>query len=239
MPIERVQKITEALYRVTEFFPDKEPLKWQLRCDAIEIFDFLMSSEDKKEIFRINNILFLIRKIERILQLTSSFGGYIPSINFEVLRREYLSLADSLQIQSRDQEKELYSSAIENILPASSPVSESNGHLPVVENNSNGHSLVDNGHNGQEGKYEENKESNNKVEENENENRNGQPILLKERKRKILNLVKENEWISIREILVSLPEFGPKSIQRDLLEMVEAGILKKTGDKRWRKYSLV
>ncbi len=32
---DRIQKITEALYRVTDLLSDKEPLKWQLRDSAI------------------------------------------------------------------------------------------------------------------------------------------------------------------------------------------------------------
>jgi predicted HTH transcriptional regulator len=119
--------------------------------------------------------------------------------------------------------------------------------LLIITNGHNGH----NGHNGQEEKSSikpiiQNKSSLSSLKDSNADN--GQipksigenpALFLEERKRKILNLVKENEWISIREIAASLKEFGEKSIQRDLLEMVEAGILKKTGDKRWRKYSLV
>jgi hypothetical protein len=250
---DKVQKITEALYRVTEFFPDKEPLKWRLRSDAIEIFDFLFSSEDKKEIFDIENVLNLIRRIDRALQLASSFGAYMLSVNFEILRREYLSLADSLQNQFEAEKQESYTlESIKNILPASSfRQSPDNGF------DSNGHSLtgelIDNGHNGHNGQDEkpaikpitQKKEIKSSLKNTNPDNGQNpqpdeeQPILLKERKRKILNLIKENDWISTREIAASLKEFGEKSIQRDLLEMVGAGILKKTGDKRWRKYSLV
>ena len=66
-----------------------------------------------------------------------------------------------------------------------------------------------------------------------------QPIVLKERKRKILSLLDKNEWRNIRDICHSLPGLATKSVQRDLLEMVGAGILKKEGNKRWRKYSVV
>jgi hypothetical protein len=137
---DKIQKITEALYRVTEFFPDKEPLKWRLRSDAIEIFDCLFSSEEKKGIFDIESVLNLIKRIDRALQLASSFGAYMPSINFEILRREYLSLADLLQNQFGTEKQESYTlESIKSILPVSSffqsPNNEfnSNGHLPNRE----------------------------------------------------------------------------------------------------------
>lgn len=113
---------------------------------------------------------------------------------------------------------------------------DSNGHPPAS-------GLIANGHNGQgEKESKETKETEFPIGfpiGNSVSKSNGQPIILKERKRKILSLMKEDKWTSIREISVSLPELGAKSIQRDLLEMADAGILKKIGDKRWRKYSLV
>lgn len=254
---DKVQKITEALYRVTEFFPDEEPLKWRLRNASLEIFDFSASWENKNkdEIFGVENILNLIQRIDSALQLASSFGGYIPSINFEILRREYLSLAESLQSQFQDKSQELrVLESVKSLLPVSLPAKDfdSNGQSNGQSENSNGHlptgEFIDNGHNGQNRQTNENNITSTSVVDVE-KNPIGDRISKKERKRKILGLIsakggsapggKENEWISVHEISSSLPEFGEKSIQRDILEMVEAGILKKTGDKRWRKYSLV
>jgi len=214
---DRAQKITEALYRVTDLFSDKEPLKWQLRNSAIELFDFLMVAEEK-ELIGAENIFYSTRKMNRLLQLAYSSGAFVSSINFEVLRREYLSLSDSFENQLKRQKEEI---------------------------DSNGQHLLSNGHNGQsldsaEKKSEETKKALKKTEfplGNSVSKSNGQPLILKERKRRILGFIKEGEWVSIREIFTSLPEFGPKSIQRELLEMVDSGILKKTGEKRWRKYS--
>lgn len=236
MSCDQVQKITEALYRVTEFFPDKEPLKWRLRSDAIEVFDFLLSSENKKEIFGIEKILNLIQGIERALRLASSFGPYMPSVNFEILRREYLALGDSLEAQMESKKQELLS--LRNLLPVSIGQStDSNGQ----SDDSNGQFFVDNGH----PQIKKEKETQGRslqlvaAARTGLASTNGHLPLLKERQKKILSALKGNGWVTIREISASLPEYGEKSVQRDILEMVEAGILKKTGDKRWRKYSLI
>ncbi len=246
---DRAQKITEALYRVTDLFSDKEPLKWQLRDNAVELFDFLMIAEEK-EMLGAENIFYSIRKMSRLLQLAYSSSAFFSSMNFEVLRREYLSLSDSFENQLKRKKEEI----------------DSNGHSLTSGFDSNGQHLLSNGHNGQSlaGGEKEIKESKELKETefpigNSVSKSNGQPLIftpletrientagaksalfltgLKERKRRILGLIKEGEWISIREISTSLLEFSPKSIQRDLLEMVDSGILKKIGDKRWRKYS--
>ncbi len=226
---DRAQKITEALYRVTDLLSDKEPLKWQLRDNAVELFDFLMVAEDK-ELIGAENIFYSIHKMSRLLQLAYSSSAFVSSINFEVLRREYLSLSDSFENQLKRQKEEI----------------DSNGHSLTSGFDSNGQHLLSNGHNGQEEKeVKKLKETEfpigNSVSKSDigqqSEQPSEQPLILKERKRQILGLIKEGEWVSIREISTSLPGFGSKSIQRDLLEMVDLGILKKIGDKRWRKYS--
>ena len=199
---DKVQKLTEALYRVTELFPDKEPLKWQLRNNAVEILDFLLLIENK-EVFNTGNVFDLFRKMNYLLQLASCSSAFISKINFEVLRREYLILLE--EINKMQVPKEITSPKDLLVI--------SNGHPPVG-------GLVSNGHNGQK------------------ENNKGQPILIKNREKQILAIIKPSEWKTIREIAVSLPNISVKNIQRGLLDMVEAGILRKEGDKRCRKYSL-
>jgi len=232
----RAQKITEALYRVTDLFSEKEPLKWQLRDNAVELLDFLMVAEEK-ELIAAENISYSIRKMSRLLQLAYSSSAFISSINFEVLRREYLSLNDSFKNQLKRQKEEL----------------DSNGHSLISRFDSNGQHLLSNGHNGQSDKNELVPEKKPDIKADNNIDYKKDTIVLKERKRRILDLIsakggsasggKDNnannsdKWLTIREISSSLPEFSPKSIQRDLLEMVDSGILKKIGDKRWRKYS--
>ena len=130
---DRAEKIAEALYRVTDLLPDKEPLKWQLRVDAVELFDFLILRE-QKEIFDAKNIFSLVKRLVRTLQLACASSAFVSSINFEVLRREYLSLSDSLENQIESEKNKLQSGeyAVENILPpeqdSSSKASQSISH---------------------------------------------------------------------------------------------------------------
>ena len=39
---DRIQKLTAALYRVTDLLSDKEPLKWTLRDKALNLYDDLV-----------------------------------------------------------------------------------------------------------------------------------------------------------------------------------------------------
>ncbi len=213
---EHAKKITEALYRVTNLFPDKEPLKWQLRNNAVEIFDLILSvsknNQNEQNAVLLDN---LFHKINHLFNLALFSGVFIANVNFDILKREYLVLAKE----------------VENNLLIKKPkeITFPKGFLMVSDisiGQSIGHNGQSDGHNGQK-ENKENKEENNR-----------QNIQLNERKKQILAFIRPDEWKTIKEIAVSLPEIGEKSIQRELLEMVEAGILKKTGDKRWRKYSI-
>jgi hypothetical protein len=59
------------------------------------------------------------------------------------------------------------------------------------------------------------------------------------RKQNIRAILQSGQSLGIRDIAASLPEYSEKMIQRELAEMVVAGKVKKTGLKRWSRYSIV
>lgn len=59
-----------------------------------------------------------------------------------------------------------------------------------------------------------------------------------ERRDLIINFVKDNGWSAINEIAKAVPDVSDKTVQRELVAMVNEGILIKKGDRRWSRYSL-
>lgn len=59
-----------------------------------------------------------------------------------------------------------------------------------------------------------------------------------DRKAKILDLVTEKGEISIKDIVTYFKEYSQKTVQRDLASLVDAGKLRRSGEKRWSRYSL-
>jgi DNA-binding transcriptional ArsR family regulator len=70
------------------------------------------------------------------------------------------------------------------------------------------------------------------------EPRTASPIN-EDRKQKILALVADKKDISIKDIVTYFREYSQKTVQRDLAALVDAGQLRRTGEKRWSRYSLV
>jgi hypothetical protein len=61
---------------------------------------------------------------------------------------------------------------------------------------------------------------------------------LSARVQSILEILKVGGSLGIRDISANLPEYSEKMIQRELLDLVSRGAVKKTGLKRWSRYSL-
>ena len=58
------------------------------------------------------------------------------------------------------------------------------------------------------------------------------------RGREVLAVLRSGGELGIRDIASNLPEYSEKMIQRELASMVIAGRVKKTGLKRWSRYSI-
>lgn len=67
----------------------------------------------------------------------------------------------------------------------------------------------------------------------------GQAVVSnKDRKEKIYQIVEEKGELTIKDIAQVAPEYSEKTIQRDLMEMVTSGRLKKKGERRWTVYHI-
>jgi hypothetical protein len=58
------------------------------------------------------------------------------------------------------------------------------------------------------------------------------------RRKRILEIVKSRGAVTINEFIESIKGCSSKTIQRELTSLVLSGTLKKTGERRWSKYSL-
>lgn len=217
---DKVQKITSALYRVTDLLSDKEPLKWTLRDKAIGLHDNLVSVKNTKDKdYLLNDSLKKFLQIIKSLELVSS-GVCVSNINFEILKREYSLLKDFIEGKKTDMANDpkivLEASFFDkknreiNLGRPQKETANKNGLLDAPE------TIKTNLFYGQEKRQE---------------------IDPQSRKGKVLDLLKKGQAKSVNEIAVNFNgEVSEKSIQRDLLDLVKMGKISAMGDKRWRKY---
>jgi predicted HTH transcriptional regulator len=58
------------------------------------------------------------------------------------------------------------------------------------------------------------------------------------RRNSISSIVRAGGEMSIRDIAAQLPGYGEKTIQRELNSLIADGSIKRTGQKRWSRYSI-
>ncbi len=224
--LDKIKKLTNALYRVTDLLSDKEPLKWTLRNKAVIIYEnlvsvILLTGEVKDKNYILNETLNYISQLINTLELVS-MGTYVSNLNFEILKKEYVNLKSFIE-GSKDEIV-----AEQKLLPACAggpETAESMGH--------NGQAAKSNGQKTSIGhKTDVQDRVLHKVPRKEN------GLKIDDRKQKIFELIKKEGAKTISEITPLFSGVSAKSVQRDLLELVRTGKLNAEGEKRWRKYKL-
>ena len=229
---DRIQKITEAVYRVTELFPDREPMKWEIREKSVSIFSVLVSIKNGNVLEKNSKFERIENAINQLLALLSllSKSNSISSANFDILSDEYeLVKKVILKLKQKQNLIKFDLGGENNILPA-----------PTTKNSTKGHSNGQRKSIGQDiGQVKTNKLVVNKQEKNLPRLTRVKAGKGKDRKNKILSIIKDKKEVSIGELSSMISECSEKTIQRDLLDMINQGIVAKEGDKRWRRYMLV
>ncbi len=99
MDTKPLERLTAALYRVTDRMTDAEPLKWALRRTSLDLSQIALKNPEllsiPEEEARSKSMAMLFAELIRLLELASSIS-YISRINFEVLIREYRHMESSI-----------------------------------------------------------------------------------------------------------------------------------------------
>ncbi len=238
----KTEKILAALYLVSNFLPNQEPLRWELRELGLSFLSNIISLKDalpaqKDELCK--TIKTEVLEIISLLEI-AHFAGFISPMNFEILKKEFVSLLDSVSLTKETLESFMLPNnffAEENIDQNNSSKSLSTGiskHTyfspPQKQNNF----------------QEKDKRTNpfaTQILKGQNiENKKGHygSVEIKKYNRQlvVLNLLKKKKEIMVKDVSAIVSDCSEKTIQRELLSMVEQGILKKEGERRWSRYSL-
>src|SRR3989344_5224357 len=209
---QRALKITEALYRTTDVMFDGEPLKWSLRETGVDILNIVSNLNSGSQLRDIEKLNGLIKNLFLKLELASS-GTFISKVNFEVLQREYSMLGDYAMKQEQPilleyRTKEITDTVSDKDILDKAEMSEK---VEEVEPKT------------EEPSVPEEK----KIEPDPN------------RKAVIISVLESNGHSSISDIArLFNGTIGEKTVQRELNALVEVGVIKKEGEKRWRRYFL-
>lgn len=159
--VRKAEKLTTALYLVTDIMSEKEPMKWRARESAVDILSDItiassLSISEKMSMLR--NVMKKAEKVIAFLDVAQS-AHLMSEMNASVMKREYLMLKDSIEGEWNnvyENSKSIFSDSFfevsrdllprygevanrsvnqETILPASSSPTKEHGTLvPKIEN---------------------------------------------------------------------------------------------------------
>ena len=190
------EKLASALYLITSFLNDQEPLKWKLRSLATDLVSVTMSLKEKQIVSPV--LRDIILNITGLLSVAKNVG-LVSAENNDLMQEECIKYIDAIG----------YPKNISDILKSGSPVPEIKRleEVSVLKDKS----LKEFG---------------------------AVSVKKNSRQNVIIALLKRKKEIMIKDVSPLIGGCGEKTIQRELSTMVQAGILRKMGEKRWSRYTL-
>ncbi len=207
--LKKTEKLVTAIYLVTSFFDEKEPMRWRLR----ELGAHLLSSKEKRQV---------VPEIIGLLTVGKN-AGLISDMNYEIIHREFSRLVpedSSLESLLERNIPEPAPKVVEN------PVEKPSFYLSsTVERQVPGPVIKD--------------IPTDEVHDKKGLKEFGVVAVKKNgRQSVIINILKRKKEIMIKDVSPLISGCSEKTIQRELSAMVATGILRKIGDKRWSRYAL-
>jgi hypothetical protein len=236
MDNKKTEKLITAIYLITGFFDDKEPMKWRLR----ELGSKLLSHSEKGQ--TVSETLSLLRVAKN--------AGLISDMNFDIISREFNRLipaAPTLEtVFLKDPEEVVPVASSKTAEPQRElaaehkvPLYGSSVEVPVVATRP-AELLPPIGTVTPTAVSDTVKDTTPTQRESAKPLKEFGVVAVKKNSRQstIIGLLKRKKEIMIKDVSPLIDGVSEKTIQRELLAMVKAGILKKEGEKRWSRYSL-
>lgn len=234
----KAEKISIALYMITDLIPVHDPIRNKIRQGSIEL---IATTRQMSYAFSGDIYFIIARAIHTSWELVSYLEvaasvGFVSNMNSGVLRTVLIELIATL----RDKQKRESFDNIDDLKIGESfsdQITLSKKLFSVQESSSyKGQSIKD-----KETKLEILKGNPEKQATVRREPQNKVALIGNSkgnRREKIIEMIREKGRVSIGDITTAFPDISSKTVQRELLALVTGGVLKKEGDKRWSTYSL-
>jgi len=256
----KLERIVSALYLVTNFLSDLEPIKWQFRSVGNSIlsqtlslsFDPLSKSELANQMT--NDLVKLLSLLD-----ISYVAGLISEMNFNILKKELANLLEILNekllpavaqpIGKVVFDKEFFSVPADQL--GSGGASGGGQNVSRVSFPGNEKSRVESIQGGlsdsvrsygslPKGQYKGHqtiKDRSSATARSGEVSSESHAVALS-RRTAIIDLLKTKSDLTIQDFISIIKGCSSKTVQRELLKLVKDGVLKKEGERRWSRYSL-
>ncbi|TSC61252.1 MAG: Uncharacterized protein G01um1014107_68 [Parcubacteria group bacterium Gr01-1014_107] len=229
-------RLASAIYLLTDFLSDIEPLKWCIRKWILRVVTETLSLKKvytaEQKTRQLEGIKVDIEKISSLLEM-AQMSGLISEMNFRIIFDELVNIAKleeryvSLALRPRDRGYNLEEKFLEGI----------SNRPDIKDNMSYKNVLYGKGHSTLKNKPVSERTSGTDF-TGVNRTRDILRQMKTDRQVKILDIIKDRKEVSIKDMTGLIKDCSEKTIQRELISMVNSGVLRRNGKRRWSKYSL-
>ncbi len=211
--LQKSEKLASALYMVTGFIPSNDPLKTRVRTCAIELVTSSANPEKARDLRYHEGFASICLEIGSILNLAER-AGFISPMNARILHAEYADLASFV---SQHTEKVFDSNKVDVTTENRAPLDQGSVGSAKANKRRNGSELST--------------QSVGKRTSNHKRHLNRREIIL--------SLLNKKDKITVKDVCAEIEGCSEKTIQRELMALVDQGILMKEGERRWSTYRKV
>jgi len=217
----KTEKITSALHLVSGLLKDNEPLKWELRDKGIDLLtsSFTASSSVPGDKNAFIQSIFTAALETLSLLNVAKVSNLVSDMNHKLLVKEIDNIVAMLKDKLAQNAENAGYVLSESFFRTSDMFASGFKNMKLQGMN--------------------NTDSN--ITRNRGFIDKGHTDIHKrklQRHEAILNLLKGQSNLTIKDFSRVIKDCSEKTIQRELLELVDKGLIKKEGEKRWSKYSL-
>ncbi len=228
----KAEKITAAVYMVSDFFNDRDPLKTSIRTASLSLIDLTLSLNTTSSPMRKDLLNQIVKQSLGVISYSeiAARAGIESLMNHRILKGELEQFIRTIEEREMPNKLGRHFVLSENFihdeltLPQLSAIKESPKHLEpskaspihiMSSVNVTKHKIV----------------ATPAMREQKSSRKN-------ERQDAIVSVIRTKGELSIKDLTGVIKGCSEKTIQRELISLVEAGTLTKVGERRWSRYSL-
>jgi hypothetical protein len=218
----RAERLASAVVLLTNHVDDREPLKRDARQSVLNMLSDILAIRDEMRSPNsphTNSLKMSVRKVISVIRLLG-IAGHISFQNAEIMTEALDELLSFIGASRRSNLSETISISREDLID----VRESQRFMAERH---------------VEREMKTTNESTHTAGEPDSTVQKPEGHFLSSRSQAILEVLRSQGELGIRDVASNLPEYSEKMIQRELAELVVGGRVKKAGLKRWSRYTYI
>lgn len=230
----RAERLVAALHLLTSHVQESEPMRQSIRATAITLLSDILALRDEMRIANSSKIRAAQSTIRELISLVRmlAVSGLVSIQNADIIVEAIDELGNFLHLSQRTPLSESTVLSREELLSGglaaerrSNLLIKDRALLPGIKADRDTAGVTDRRH-----------AKDNLKDTVAQTSRTDDGVST--RSREVLAVLRSGGEVGIRDISSNLPEYSEKMIQRELASLVAAKRVKKTGLKRWSRYSL-